>query len=291
MPRVLNLGSLNLDHVYGVPHFVRPGETLSSGSYAIFAGGKGFNQSIALARAGARVAHAGAIGPDGRWLRERLAAESVEVEKLVEVDLATGHAIIQVAPTGENAIVLHAGANHALEAAAVAGLCADARPGDHALTQNETSGVPEFLHAARAAGLVVWLNPAPLGPEVAAYPLACVDWLVVNETEAEALTGARHPHEIAERVRRRWPHLRLLLTLGAEGACFAHGGEFHHEPAAPVAEVVDTTAAGDTFVGFFIAAVLEGRAIPEALARACRAAALCVGRRGAADSIPRLREL
>lgn len=284
MSRVFNLGSLNVDHVYRVPHFVRPGETLAAASYARFPGGKGFNQSVALARAGAAVVHGGRLGAGAEWLRDRLAAEGSDVSRLLPCADEAGHALIQVDDAGQNSIVLHGGANHAVRPADLPAFLDGAGPGDFFLAQNETSAVPEALRLAREKGMSVAFNPAPMGPEVDGYPLEFVDWLFVNETEAAELGGP-------DRLRARCPRAHLVLTLGAKGAvCRApDGGEAW--ATAPRVTAVDTTAAGDTFLGYFLAAVAEGRPLAAALDRGCRAAALSVTRPGAADSIPRAAEL
>jgi ribokinase len=273
MNRVLNLGSINLDFVYRVPHFVRPGETLASRSLLRAAGGKGFNQSVALARAGARVAHLGRYGPEAKELRDRLPTET-----------AAGHAIIQVDDAGQNSILLHAGANHALMPADLPALFDDAEPGDWFLTQNETSCVPEALAFARARGLVSCFNPAPMAREVGGYNLRGVDWLIFNETEGAALAGSDAPTEIFRRLRARCPGSHLVLTLGAEGVLGSTPDGKLLEAKAPRVKPVDTTGAGDVFIGYLLAEILRGTSLEAALDFACRAAALSVTREGA--SIP-----
>lgn len=291
MPTLLNLGSLNVDHVYQVPHFVAPGETLSATSFATGAGGKGFNQSIALARAGVHVAQMGCLGREAAWLRDKLASEGVDLSRLTLVPSAPGHAMIQVNPSGQNAIVLFAGANHALTADALPmcfqGLSAE----DWFLTQNETSCVPEALHHARSLGMTVCFNPAPMDAVVLEYPLDALDYLIVNETEGAVLTDCDEPQAILAALRQRCPRAHIILTLGAEGVCCAPPlGEVVHASACPV-KAVDTTAAGDTFIGYFIAARMRHLSLESALQHGCRAAALSVTRPGAADSIPFLHEL
>lgn len=290
MHRVLNVGSLNHDHVYRVPRIVAPGETLAGEHYERFAGGKGFNQSIALARAGARVAHAGGVGADGDSLRRALAHEGVEVSRITEVNTPTGHAIIQVNPAGENAIVLFPGANRAFAPAAALRWIEDFGPGDWLLCQNETVAVPELIHAARARGMTVCCNPAPMTPEVRTWPLEHVRWLVVNETEGTGLTGETDPARIVRGLKQAWPATDVILSLGAEGAIATESERVLRVPA-PRVQTVDTTAAGDTLIGYFLAELIQGRAVEAALQRACRAAAICVTRRGASASIPTAAEV
>lgn len=285
MSRVYNFGSLNFDHVYRVPAFVRPGETLASERFTTGCGGKGLNQSLALARAGARVAHLGCVGPDGAPLVELLARDGVDITGIRPVAAATGHAIIQVDPAGQNAIVLHAGANRAWPAGGTATAFAAARPGEWFLCQNETNATEAMLAAARACGLTTVFNPAPFDSRAHAMPLGQIDWLVLNETEAQAWTGEADAEAAARVLLARAPALRLVLTRGAEGALYADRDRRHHQPAWPT-PVVDTTAAGDTFIGYLLAALVAGDSTAAALHRAAAAAALCVGKAGAAESIP-----
>jgi len=290
MPRVLNFGSLNIDHVYGVDHFVRPGETLASASYRRFAGGKGANQSLALARAGSRVFHAGKIGADGRWLKELLGTNGVDVTYVEEIDGPSGHALIQVNPAGENAIVIHGGANHQVTPADAARVVAAFGAGDFLLIQNEISALPDIISAAAGRGLIVVFNPAPMTQAVLGYPLALVSWFIVNEVEAEQLTGEGEPERALAALARNFPSASTVLTLGSKGAyCHARGQRLR-APAVPVTPV-DTTAAGDTFIGYFLAELGAGQDLAAALRVANQAAALCVTRPGAADSIPRREEL
>ena len=283
--RVLNIGSVNIDHVYQVDHFVRPGETLSSARYDTFAGGKGFNQSIALARAGALTRHAGSIGRDGAWLLNRLAGEGIDISQITAVEGPTGHAIIQVVPAGENAIMLHRGANAAVTPEAVARAMSSCSAGDFLLLQNETSSVTEAIRAGRRHGLKVIFNPAPMSPAVLDYPLQDVDLLILNETEAEGLTGERTPEAVRSVLQTRLPGSAAVLTLGRAGAAYLDAAGILRHPGIAV-QTVDTTGAGDTFTGYFLAEMMRGGTPDQALAIGCHAAALCITRPGAADAIP-----
>ncbi len=287
---ILNFGSVNIDHVYRVEHLVRPGETIASSDYRQFSGGKGFNQSIALARAGATVSHAGRIGADGVWLREQLAADGADVRFLEVIDSPSGHAIIQVDSAGENSIILFGGANRTFTPEDARAVLANFGPGDWLLLQNEISAMPEILRLAGERGLRIVFNPAPMGPEVLGYPLDGVSIFVLNEVEGEAFTGAREAEAILAGMRQRFPEATVVLTLGAQGAIYDDGSQRIAVPAAKV-EVVDTTAAGDTFIGYFLAGLAAGHAPQTALESATQAAALCVTRPGAAPSIPRRAEI
>jgi ribokinase len=289
---ILVFGSLNIDHVYQVEHLVRPGETLPSTEYRRFQGGKGANQSVALARAGADVFHAGRIGSEGLWLRDAIAAEGVDVTHVGLDNQPTGHAIIQVDPAGENSILLYGGANLTVTSDDAHYVLSHFGEGDWLLLQNEISSLPAILREASERGLKVAFNPAPMTPDVQGYPLDGVSLLVVNQTEGAALAGVEDasPELLVGMLQARFPDAAILLTLGGDGSLYVSGGEHIMTPAQAV-ETVDTTAAGDTFIGYFLAELLAGESVPEALALASRAAALCVTRPGAAGSIPRRSEI
>ncbi|MBX2999786.1 MAG: ribokinase [Caldilineaceae bacterium] len=282
---IINFGSLNIDHVYRVDHFVRPGETIASRSYQQFAGGKGFNQSIALARAGAQVRHAGKIGAEGGWLLDVLREAGATTEDVSQVEIPTGHALIQVDTSGENAIILYGGANQSISAEDVERVLAHAAPGDYLLLQNEINNMDRILRRGAQRGMRIVFNPAPMTEAVLDYPLEGVAIFIVNETEAEALTGASTPDAIVGAMRRRFPKAATVLTLGAAGAIYADSAAQIHVPAVEI-QAVDTTAAGDTFTGYFLAALAADENVEDALQLAARAAAICVTRPGAADSIP-----
>ena len=224
LPKILNFGSLNIDRVFRVPQVVRPGETLASRSLEVFAGGKGANQSIALARAGVSVAHCGKVGPDGLWLIEQLSAEGIVTRHVAVCDTPTGQALIQVADDGQNAIVLLAGANHELTTAEIDAAVADCAAGDWVLTQNETNQVAYIIERASQRGLPVIFNPAPCTPTVHDLPLEQVTLLIVNESEgaslSETLTSTTDPATILTALRRRLPATEIILTLGAAGVLY-----------------------------------------------------------------------
>jgi ribokinase len=287
---ILNFGSLNIDHVYSVDHLVRPGETLGSTRYRVFMGGKGSNQSIALAYAGAQVFHAGKLGRDGVWLKDRLQQSGVNTTLVDITDGPSGHAIIQVNKEGENAIILFGGANRAITPADAVKALSHFIKGDYLLLQNEISATPEILREAARIGLRIFFNPAPMHRDVLDYPLDLVSGFIVNEIEGGELTGETAPARILAAMQRRFPDAMTVLTLGADGVMCTQAGKTVRVPAVPV-KAVDTTAAGDTFIGYFLAELLRGSALKAALALACKAAAICVTRPGAADSIPKREEV
>lgn len=287
---VLNFGSLNIDHVYSVEHLVRPGETLDSFDYQVSPGGKGSNQSFALARAGAPVAHAGKLGRDGAWLKEKLSADGVDTRFLEIVDGPSGHAIIQVDSNGENSIILHGGANKCITAEDAETVISEFSEGDYLLIQNEISAVPDIIECGARHGMKIVFNPAPMDSRVADYPLDRVSLFCLNEIEGAGLTGCEEPAGILDAMREQYPDAVTVLTLGEEGVRYL-SAETRIDVVAERVEAVDTTAAGDTFIGYLLAGIVCGEDTEQVLRTACRAAAICVTRPGAADSIPYRKEL
>lgn len=278
---IWNLGSVNVDRVYSLDHIVKPGETVSSHHLEELPGGKGFNQSVALARAGARVHHVGAVGPDGAHLVSMLAKLGVDTAHLATAAEPTGHAIIQVDEDGRNAIVVFAAANGTVSPDAVRAALAGAAPGDVLLCQNETSAVADSMREAKARGLRVVFNPSPFDGKIDDLPLDLVDLFLVNETEEAGLLALGGPAAAAARV----------VTRGGDGCeSLAPGRGPVRVPAFRV-KAVDTTAAGDTFTGYYLAALAAGLPEEDALRRACAAAAIAVTRPGAAPSVPAAAEV
>lgn len=289
--RVFNVGSLNIDHVYRTSAFLRPGETSTALEYSVFAGGKGFNQSVALARAGVSTVHIGSVGGDGQWLVSLLRKEGVDTRHIETSGGASGHAIIQVTPSGENAILLHAGANGCVASAVVEAALGQARHGDWVLLQNETNACAQAICTAQKLGLSVAFNAAPMSAKLAADPLLrFVRLFILNEIEAEGLTGHADPLRAVDFMLKKFPDSSTVITLGVEGAIFANRQTLIKQPAFPC-QPLDTTAAGDAFTGYFLASVARGDAPGEALREAALAASICVTRNGAAVSIPRREEL
>jgi ribokinase len=290
MKRVLNFGSINVDHVYTVEHFVRPGETLSCQKYRQFAGGKGLNQSIALAQAGACVYHAGKVGAADIWLKTLMEDRGVDTRFVETIKGPSGHAMIQVNSAGENAIVIVGGANQLMSESDVQRILAGFGPDDYVLVQNEVNAAPEIIRSAKAKGLTIVFNPSPMNQLVLNYPLELVDIIVVNETEAYSLTEESEPETIYKTFSHRYPGTALVLTMGHKGAAYFSSQVRFHQPAEKV-HAVDSTGAGDAFIGFFLAELIKTNDPKMAIACATRAAALCVTRPGAADSIPSQKEL
>jgi ribokinase len=290
MPRITNFGSCCIDNVYQVEHFVAPGETLPCTDYQVHPGGKGMNQSLALANAGADVRHAGHVGQDGLWMKDLMTAAGVDTSLTHVVEGPSGHANLQVTPQGENAIVIFAGANRLVTAEGIEEVFKDTRPGDFLLLQNEINLIPEIMHSARERAQRIVFNAAPMTSDVADYPLETVEFFIVNEIEGAAITGEQQVDNILEAMQHRFPQATTLLTLGGQGAIYQSTTERIVQPAFSV-ECIDSTGAGDTFTGFFLANFAAGLPVKTCLQKACRAGALCVTRQGAASSIPTAEEV
>ena len=283
--KIINFGSINIDHVYRVPHLVKPGETLSSLDLVTGLGGKGANQSVAIARAGVSVAHVGRVFKGDTWAVALLASTGVDTDNIALIEGASGHAIIQVDDQGENAIVLHGGANQSFSIADIESALNHNQQARYLLMQNETNLLAEAFELAQAKGIKIVLNPAPMTDNIKDLPLAKLDTLIVNRGEAEALCGAADIDQMTQQMAALAPQTRVVVTLGGDGAMLLANGEVTHINS-PSVDVVDTTGAGDTFVGYFLAGVAEGMNDHNALQRACLAGSIAVTRQGAITAIP-----
>ena len=288
--RILNYGSLNLDYVYQVSHFVQPGETLSASAQALNPGGKGLNQSVALARAGAKVFHAGCVGIGGEMLLDVLRESGVDVTHIVPVEKLQGNAVIQVDSSGENCILLFGGSNQCVTEEQIEKTLEHFDEGDYLLLQNEISNLPQIVNRAGKKGMKIALNPSPCDGKLKDVDFSQLDWLIVNEVEMEQLSGCAEPEKAWEALHARCPRLSLLVTLGEEGSMAFTERETVSQEAVKV-QAVDTTAAGDTYTGYFLAGLMEGRPLQECMQRASTASAIAVTRPGAAPSIPMKEEL
>lgn len=283
--RILNFGSLNIDYIYRVDHIAGPGETLAATSRQVFCGGKGLNQSIALAKAGAEVFHAGCIGEEGAFLQSALEEAGVDCRYVKTVQSASGHAMIQVEESGQNSILLFGGANQAITEDLINEVLAGFKAGDILLLQNEINMMGDIVEQAYARGMKIALNPSPFNDRLKDVDLHKISILLLNEIEGAQITGERDPEEILQKLVDLYPQAEVVLTLGEAGVVYAHGAERCHQPAYAVTPV-DTTGAGDTFTGYFLAALMEGRETAACLDLAAKAAAIAVTRSGAAPSIP-----
>lgn len=302
--KVLSYGSLNLDFVYTVPHFVQEGETLSSLEREVFPGGKGLNQSIALAKAGLPVSHAGAIGSDeGELLVRMLEAVSVDTSRISILSGPSGHAIIQRDLNGRNGILIFGGANKALTREKILADLQDFGAGDFLVLQNEINELPYLVDQAYAAQMRIVLNPSPLDASIFDMDLSKISVFLVNELEAQALLmhygqsldldgrwSEPKIHSALESLQKLFPKALLVMTLGKAGSAAIFPDAYARCESFSV-PVVDTTAAGDCFSGYFLAAQAGGASLAESLRRASAAAAIAVSRPGAAPSIPESKEV
>ena len=291
--KILNFGSLNLDYVYQMDHFVRAGETLASTGYAMYLGGKGLNQSVALARSGAEVYHAGVIGENGQPLAAALSEAGADTRFLRQGTGPNGHAIIQVNPSGENCILLYGGSNQQITREQIDETLSHFTESDILLLQNEINEIPYIIESAYSKGLTIALNPAPWSPILHHWPLHLIRYFIVNEIEGAALAGISEdssPDAILDAIRCRYPNCAVVLTLGGDGVCYDDGYERLSHPIFKV-PVVDTTAAGDTFTGYFLSSLCRGETAANALRIASKASSIAVSRAGASPSIPCLSEV
>jgi len=288
--KILNFGSLNIDYVYNVKHFVSAGETLSSDKMQKFCGGKGMNQSIALRRAGTMVYHAGCIGEDGGFLRDELMASDVNVENIVTVREATGHAIIQVDRNGQNCILLYGGANQRITKNQIDNTLANFGEGDYLLLQNEINELEYIITRAYEQRMNIVLNPSPCNDIINQLPLEKVSCFILNEVEGKELTGENDSDCILKVLKQKYPNSKIVLTLGSDGVVYFDGENTYRQGIFPV-EVVDTTAAGETFTGYFLHGLTQNVESQALIKISCAASALAVSRMGATASIPKYDEV
>ena len=287
--KILVYGSLNIDLVFSVDHIVKPGETIASSGLEKSAGGKGANQAAALAKAGMETYMAGKTGADGRFLLELLQSYGVNTEKVAIYTGATGQALIQLDRNGQNSIILYAGGNGEIREDEIDGVLESFGLGDGILLQNEIPHVGIIIQKAKVQGMKVFLNPSPYDERIGKLPLDLVDVFFVNEIEAAALAAALPEQtplpRILDLLTEKFPAAEIILTAGKDGAFYGFGkirekGEIIDLP------VADTTGAGDTFTGYYIAAREKQFSVAKALDLACKAASIAVSRKGAMQSMP-----
>lgn len=290
---IYNYGSINIDYTYHVPYFVRPGETLGCKGHSVGLGGKGANQSLSIARASGMVSHWGRVSLKDTWAVEELQSAGVNVSNVELTHEPSGHAIIQTDEQGENSILLFPGANYGATKERLACLLSKVKPGDTLLIQNECDGLRHIIPMAVSHGCNVIFNPAPMTADISGLPLDQCELLFFNRTEAASLLEVPIEESVSDLLKKlesKLGSVEVILTLGSEGAWYQYCGETRFQAALKV-KAIDTTAAGDTFVGYFLAARQAGAEPFECLKRATAAAALAVQCRGAASSIPRAEEV
>ena len=287
--KLLVFGSLNIDNTYDVDHTVKQGETISSLALNTYCGGKGLNQAIAVSKAGADTYHAGCIGTDGNDLVQILKDAGVHTE-LIKVDpsVRSGHTIIQRDKDGDNCIILYGGANQAITKDYVDKVLTHFEAGDFLILQNEINELAYVVEKAAERGLQVVLNPSPMNEIITGLDLSKVSYLILNEIEASQILDVAEdtdPDQLLDGLMEKFPSMKIVLTLGKKGSVYCDQTKRLAQSSFSV-PVVDTTGAGDTFLGYFIASSTSGMEVAAALERASKAAAIAVGSAGAAQAIP-----
>ena len=288
--KVLNFGSLNLDYTYQVSHISRPGETILAKDVSMNLGGKGFNQSVALSRAGLACYHAGLVGEEGLEFYDACETFGIKTDYIKTVTGRCGHTVIQVDEDGQNCILLFGGANQKNSKEYVDEVLKNFDTGDIIVLQNEINELPYIIDQAFAKGMTIVLNPSPFDERLDACDLGKVSIFIFNETEGQQMTGMTTPATIVAAMAASYSNAKIVLTLGEGGSIYHHGDEELYQAAFKVA-AVDTTAAGDTFTGYFIAGLVKKLPMREVLINASKAAALAVTKAGAAISIPFMSEV
>ena len=283
--KALTIGSMNIDHVYSVNHIVQPGETLTTGGMNVFLGGKGINQSMALAKAGGEVYHSGMIGEDGQMFLDACKEYGVNSDYIRTIDEKTGHTVIQVDKNAQNCILLYGGANQCLTEKFVDEVLSNFEKNDILLLQNEVNLLPYIIDRAYEKGMQIALNPSPFDDKLSACDLSKISIFLLNEIEGGQITGKTEPNDILDKLQELYPEARIVLTLGKDGAVYAHKNARYEQPIFKV-QAVDTTAAGDTFTGYFLAGIMSGMAVPDILKMSAKASSIAVTRPGAVQSIP-----
>lgn len=288
--KILVFGSCNIDFVYSVDSIVSPGETVSAGELQKHPGGKGLNQAIALARAGAKVFFAGKIGENGLFLKKLAEKNGIDTDYLKVSDCDSGHAIIQVDKNGENSIIVFGGANSQIDNAFCDDVLKNFESGDIIVLQNEISNLEYIIEKSYEKGMKIFLNPSPITESVKNIDFNKLHCLIVNETEAKEIFGITNKDEFVKEITDKHPKICAVMTLGKNGSMCVENGKEFIAPAVKT-NVVDTTGAGDTFTGYFIHFSTQGISPEKCLKTANTAAAIAVSKNGAASSIPKFDEI
>ena len=288
--KVLCFGSANLDHVYKVDHFTVPGETQGCLEYNIKCGGKGVNQAIAMALAGNDTYFAGIIGSDGGLLKDALVDKGVHIDYMKISNKPPGHAIIEVDQSGQNHILLYGGTNKEIDFEYIDEVLSHFSKGDIVVLQNEINNVPYIIERCYEKEMKSFFNASPYDIAVKNYPIEKVTWLVVNETEGAALSNEEDYEKIIQTLKQKYPHTHILFTMGKEGSRVLTDKEDIKVEALKV-NAVDTTGAGDTYIGYFVRGIVEEMPLLETAQMATKASAIAVTRFGAVDSIPNYEEV
>ena len=285
--KILNFGSINKDFFYSVNDFVKPGETISSIRYNIKIGGKGLNQSVGISKAGQKIYHAGIINKDDTFILDKLKKWNINCENILLSNNPTGHAIIQVDKKGENSIIIHGGANHDVDIKFIKSVLSKFDSGDILVLQNEINNIKEIIDRAHHKKMKIVFNPAPFNNEILNYDLNKISTLILNQTEGEALSKEKKPDGILKVLNSKFNNTEIILTLGEKGSLYSFKDELVKIKAHKL-DTVDTTGAGDTFIGYYVAGIASKKSKKDNLNRASEAAAIATTKLGGAESIPRI---
>ena len=285
--KILNFGSINKDFFYSVNDFVKPGETISSIRYNVKIGGKGLNQSVGISKAGQNIYHAGIINKDDTFILDKLKKWNINCENILLSNNPTGHAIIQVDKKGENSIIIHGGANHDINIKFIKSVLSKFDSGDILVLQNEINNIKEIIDRAHHKKMKIVFNPAPFNNEILSYDLNKISILILNYTEAKNLSGQNTPTKILDFLNKKYKETEIILTLGNKGSIYSYNGNMIKIDAKKI-KTIDSTGAGDTFIGYYVASIAKGLNTEESLKRANKAAAISTTKLGAAESIPEI---
>ena len=285
--KILNFGSINKDFFYSVNDFVKPGETISSIKYNVKIGGKGLNQSVGISKAGQKIYHAGIINKDDTFILDKLKKWNINCENIILGDNPTGHAVIQVDKNGENSIIIHGGANHDFDIKFIKSVLSKFDSGDILVLQNEINNIKEIIDGAHHKKMKIVFNPAPFNNEILSYDLNKISTLILNQTEGEALSKEKKPVNILKVLNSKFNNTEIILTLGEKGSLYSFKDELLKIKPHKV-DTVDTTGAGDTFIGYYVAGIASKMNKKDNLKRASKAAAIATTKLGGAGSIPRI---
>ena len=285
--KILNFGSINKDFFYSVNDFVKPGETISSIRYNVKIGGKGLNQSVGISKAGQKIYHAGIINKDDTFILDKLKKWNINCENILLSNNPTGHAIIQIDKEGENSIIIHGGANHDVDIKFIKSVLSKFDSGDILVLQNEINNIKEIIDRAHHKKMKIVFNPAPFNNEILSYDLNKISTLILNQTEGEALSKEKKPDGILKVLNSKFNNTEIILTLGEKGSLYSFKDELLKIKAHKL-DTVDTTGAGDTFIGYYVAGIASKKSKKDNLNRASEAAAIATTKLGGAESIPRI---
>lgn len=288
--KIINLSSINIDRNFSVDHIVRPGETIDSSNFDQSIGGKGLNQSIALARISDKVFHTGMINKDDSFIIDYLLKNKVNVDYIKKVSVPTGSAFIQIDKNGENSIILFHGANYKITKTYVDQVLRGFSQGDVIVLQNEISNLSYIIDQARKRGLFIVLNPSPINQGILDLDFNKIDLLLMNQTEACDISGIEEIDSITKYFRSTYKYLRCIISLGKAGAIYFDKKREIFQEAFKV-NALDTTGAGDCFAGYFVGLLSKGETVEKSLEYAAAAGGLAVMKKGASASIPTYKEV